>query len=329
MSKSIVLRSQIGQGNADFYGFSSANYSIASALQQLGYNLSYVGDIELTHLGPHMYNRHPNRFSILWPPYEASAIAKVLVDKINEADLILASCQDNADVFLKGGVTKPIVVCRLGINTKLFHFMPRKHYKGQSNLFRFLWIGQADIRKGWDLLVEAFQEAFTPQEKVELYIKTTGKELQELYTISDRVWVDSRNLALADLLDLYHRSHVFVFPSRGEGTGLPALEAMATGCLVLAPPTFGLKDFITEETAVPLEYKWRTANYGIEIQASEVLVKDLAEKMRDVYENYSQYRTRMKQGRNFVEDHHSLKSMGVRLEEILSGIHINERRQYG
>lgn len=314
MQKSVCFN-RIGMGNSDWFGFQSAQRSIEKALLLCGYKMVEVGGLALAHIGPHMFHRNPEQFNVLWPPYEASAIAPVLVEKINQADLVIASNEDNKQVFQEGGVDKPIEVCKLGIDTKLFHFADRST---QPKIpFRFLWVGQADIRKGWDIAVEAFQAAFKPTDPVQLYLKTTGKELQELAQIEQNVFTDSRNLALADLLDLYHESHVFVFPSRGEGTGLPALEAMATGLIVLAPMAFGLKDFVTEETAIPLLFQWKDANYGVPIQACEVDVKDLSVKMRQVYEQYEQYDVLRHKARTFVETYHSLQSLGERLSCIL------------
>lgn len=309
---------ELAVGNADFYGFASAQKNIRQALELQGVKIALNADVELFHIGPHMYRRNPNRFSILWPPYEASAIAKNLVDKINEADLVIASCEDNKRVFLEGGVYKPICVCRLGIDTKIFWY--RQRTKSTNKLFRFFWLGQPDIRKGWDIVVEAFQMAFGPNDLVELYLKTTGKEQQDLIQIADRVWLDSRNLALADLLDLYHSSHVFVFPSRGEGTGLPALEAMATGLLVMAPPAFGLADFVNSETGIPLEFDWIEANYGVPIKAPGVDPKKLSVLMQDVYKSYGSYVGRTFVGRRLVEEQHSLRSMGKSLISILEAV---------
>jgi glycosyltransferase involved in cell wall biosynthesis len=60
-----------------------------------------------------------------------------------------------------------------------------------------------------------------------------------------------------DLIALYHLCKAFVFPSRHEGFGLPALEAMSCGAAVIAANTSSLPEVIGREDALfdPLDDK--------------------------------------------------------------------------
>ena len=48
---------------------------------------------------------------------------------------------------------------------------------------------------------------------------------------------------LNELRDIYNSASVFLFPSISEGWGLPAMEAMACGCAVVAAENQGIRDF--------------------------------------------------------------------------------------
>ncbi len=48
----------------------------------------------------------------------------------------------------------------------------------------------------------------------------------------------------AELVDLYRRAAVMVFPSRYEGFGLPPIEAMASGCPVAAAASGSLPEVV-------------------------------------------------------------------------------------
>jgi glycosyltransferase involved in cell wall biosynthesis len=57
----------------------------------------------------------------------------------------------------------------------------------------------------------------------------------------------------ATLQEFYAGHHVGVFPSRGEGKNLPALESMATGCTVAASDYGGHRQWLGADWAYPLE----------------------------------------------------------------------------
>lgn len=294
------------------YGFSNAQRNIKQALEKLNVEFTFKADVELLHASSHLYKRH-NKKSILWFPYEAEHMPQMLVDKANEADMVIASCAHNMQIFMQNGIKHPIRMCRLGIDVNTFKFQKREIKKR----FVFLWVGQNNIRKGWDLIPKAFAKVFTKNDNAFLIMKTTGGERQELMQVQENIFVDSRNLSDADMLDMYYSANVFLFPSRGEGSGLPAMEAMSTGCLVLAPAIQGLKEFVNDRTAMPLKYEMIKAKYGVDTIAPNVLVSDLAMKMKLVYDDYKSYTDKMQYGSEFISKYFSLAVMGKRLIDIL------------
>lgn len=104
-----------------------------------------------------------------------------------------------------------------------------------------LAVGTVEPRKGYELLLDAFDHLWEQGSKTTLII--VGKGGWETEALQSRLR-DHREMGrhlrwlqdLADdaLLDLYDTARALVVPSHGEGFGLPILEARARSCPVLA-----------------------------------------------------------------------------------------------
>ena len=169
-----------------------------------------------------------------------------------------------SDAFMRGDIARPQ--------------MPRT--------LRFLWIGSDQRRKGWQLIGPAWMAAFANGEDVALTIKCIGDGSTESH-YGGRVVIDRRDLSEDALAALYREHDVFVFPSYGEGFGLPVLEAMASGCLVVAPESSSLGQFVSDRTAVPIQRSRRAViECGVETRATVHGVDDLASALRTAYEGW-------------------------------------------
>jgi hypothetical protein len=106
---------------------------------------------------------------------------------------------------------------------------------------RFLFVGGLIWRKGPDVLLAAWREAFAGRDDVTLVIKDFGAD--GVYRGADRgpireyaqsgqlprVVVIDDELGTDQLAALYRACDVLVHPYRGEGFAMPVLEAMACG----------------------------------------------------------------------------------------------------
>ena len=301
----------------DGYGFYTATNNIKKCLEAEGFILSKNADICMSHVSPHIFEPEPDMLNILWPPIESDDIVASFVSKLNSLDAVIASCQHNADVFKKSGVTVPVYVLKLGINPAYYPYRERV----VKDKLRILWLGMPSERKGYDIVIKAFCEAFTMSDPVELYMKTTAMGDKTVSRIGDNITVDSRHLATADVIDLYEWAHVFVLPSRGEGTGLTALEAMASGCLVMAPDIQGLKDFITPDKAIVLRHDYIRAHYGKWIMVPNVDYRHLRDEFKTIIANYDNFKSMRKHASEWVHENMSWKMTGQRLKEILKEVY--------
>ena len=77
----------------------------------------------------------------------------------------------------------------------------------------------------------------------------TGKELKDLPLVE----LTARELPQDELIELYRASDAFVLPTRGEGWGLPIVEAIALGLPTIATNFSGPAAYLTAQGSFPLQ----------------------------------------------------------------------------
>lgn len=116
-----------------------------------------------------------------------------------------------------------------------------------------LYVGAADERKNLARLIEAYASLPSAlRDAYQLVIAGVSAEPQRaaLQGVARTMQLPVGALCLAgelsddDLVALYNLCHTFAFPSLHEGFGLPALEAMACGAVVIASNTSSLPEVV-------------------------------------------------------------------------------------
>ena len=215
--------------------------------------------------------------NILFTMWEGPSLPSTFVKQSNRADAVLVPSTFNHTVWAEHGI--PSRVVPLGVSEAFTDFNParidlRDPLGRRTKRIRFMFLGARTPRKGWPILSTGWRQAFDSwaPDDVQLYIKTMheneeGRTLKEYY--QGRVLIDGRFLSDASLIDLYREADVFLFPSMGEGFGLPPLEAMASGCLAVSTDLGGLSDFIDDSSAILIPRSHQTVvEYGVEDGAS-------------------------------------------------------------
>jgi len=284
------------------------------------------GDLAL-HMGPtDIFLPIEGQRNVLYSMWEARALPEPYAENLRRADAWLVPSQFCQRIWHRHGVVARIVPLGISDNFCFLHHgrppMPRT--------LRFLWVGSDQLRKGWQLIGEAWAEAFRAGEDVSLRIKCIGDgSVQEHY--GGRVVIDRRDLAEEELAALYHNSDVFLFPSYGEGFGLPVLEAMATGCLVVAPDSSSLRSFVRESTAVVIPRTRKATIVASRAEKDEVTVHeivhgagDLTIALRQAYEGWPAHEARRTAGALMARTY-TWDSAVAQLVDALGAIH--ERAQ--
>jgi glycosyltransferase involved in cell wall biosynthesis len=202
---------------------------------------------------------------IAYTMFEADRLPESWVAAINACAACLVPSAWCREVFLENGVSVPITVAPWGVDPDAYWFIDRASVSlanAEARPYTFLWSGTPDLRKGWDVAYRAFRFAFGDRADVQLLM-----HFREALPGNPR-FTDPNVRALVTKLDLYQwrslltHADCFVFPSRGEGWGLPPREAAATGLPTIVTDYGGLQEGI-DDWAMPLAVKGRSvAAYG-------------------------------------------------------------------
>jgi hypothetical protein len=178
------------------------------------------------------------------------------------------------------------------------HFRYRERRRPDGKL-AFLCVAEHRPRKNLAGLIRAFERAFPNNDDVELRIKggvhayASGvDDLMELIRQPERVkFIEAFYANDSGMGALYEEADCFVLPTRGEGFGLPILEAMATGLPVIVTAYGGHLDFCTAENSFLVNVKGMVdcdPNFfpGVQSQWAEPDEDHLVSLLRDVYEHY-------------------------------------------
>lgn len=204
------------------------------------------------------------RVKVAWSMFETDSLPAGWAESLNQMDQVWVPSRHNLSTFARAGVDASrlrLVPC--GIDVAPFDAARGRPLgiPGQKPATTFLSVFQWSLRKGWDVLLDAWSQAFGPGDDVRLVLRCHG--MGDGPTIDERLdaWCVSRGLdrsSLAaivvadefipdpDMPRLYEAADVFVLPSRGEGWGIPYLEAMAAGKPVIGTCWGGSADFLHE-----------------------------------------------------------------------------------
>lgn len=304
------------------YGYQTAARITREGLVLAGVEFSEDAKVCLQYTPPHWFTPLEGKINVLFSMWEAENIPPDLLGAFEKADYVVVPAKNTRDAIRRGGVATPVAVCTQACDTDFFGFRERP-FTGLGGVVRFLWVGAPNIRKGYDLAIQAFYDAFHKTgEKVELYVKSTleGKDGKITPLTKFNALVDTRDFTREELRELYWSAQVFLYPSRGEGAGLPLLEAMSTGLPVIAPNYSGMRDYMLPDHSYPVKWSLVDCEYGVETRVCEADLDDLTEVVRKVYDHLPDALEKGRKAAVYVRACHDKGLMGLRLLRILEAI---------
>ena len=237
---------------------------------------------------PYALERMKTPYKILYTMFESTRMPEDWGHYLNMANEIIVPSKFCALVMERQFGIRPKVI-PLGFDRKNFTYINRPRQK----VFTFLHYDAFKLRKGWDLVFKAFNQAFIETDKVKLIFKTTREKTLPLSIEYPKIEIEKGEYPDRKMIQLLEKANCFVYPSRGEGFGLPPIEAMATGIPAIISNSSGMNEYFDEKFVYGVKHKLIPAKYdnenfkGMDLGSfAQASVNDLAKKMRLAYDDY-------------------------------------------
>lgn len=279
-----------------------------------------VGAIQICHQYPLYYEQYKKegaRKIVCYSLFETDRCPHPWLKFFKEIDKVWVFSEFNRKHWGKSfkdfGIDEnKIDVIPFGIDSELFSPSHKSAEFLNKKGFAFITSGDFTERKNFEGLIEAYVKEFKAEEDVCLIIKThyggftrryQDDVVVRLKEIVARFIDKKRNpprilylpwkMPTEDLPSFYTAGNCFVLVSRGEGLGLPFIEAMACGLPIISTNWSAPRDYLNEGNSLPIQADIRQIDDITYIQRcptalnhswAHPYIEDLQSKMRWVYE---------------------------------------------
>lgn len=249
--------------------------------------------------------------------FETAILPPSWVEDINDGfDFVLVPSVWCKDIFVRGGVTKPVFVIPLGINPAMFPYLRRP----ERETFTIIWQGfHEKDRKGYALLDKVFEELDLPNAKLIKKVSPFSMQSPIQYEFKMTRWSICKNMNQVELLMLLRESDLSVNPTSGEGFGLIPLEHMATGLPVIVSENSGCLDYRNPICNIGIKCEEGKSWFGEEFGKMMVpIYDDLKAKILWAYESRKQIREMGKQASEWVHREWTYEKATDKLLEVIN-----------
>ncbi|MDG2525639.1 glycosyltransferase [Stenotrophomonas sp. HITSZ_GD] len=265
---------------------------------------------------------------------ETTGVPKEWVDGCNKLDELWVPTPFNEWTFRRSGVKVPITIMPLGL-VDTNYFNPEIKGAPIPEVFTFLSIFEWGERKSPETLLRAFNRAFRATDPVVLICKYSNRDpgVNPSAIVAGLgldpeggriIYSENESTPYYQVAQLYRSADCFVLPTRGEGWGMPILEAMACGTPAIASYWSAQQAFLDEDNSYPLQVSLTPAEakcpYYLGFEWALPDEQHLVNLLRHVYANQEEAAAKGKQAAQDVAQYWSLDKstdrMAARVAEL-------------
>ena len=323
--------------------FKEQEYTVIYHIEPSQQNLNWNSRQCSIDLGDLLNNSSKNISVVAWEADKIPSTWKQFYKKYNFSSAIVSSTYQK-NVF-ENSLNIPIYNMPYAVEVN----KSAKNVPNES--FSILGVSQWSYRKGFDILIQAFNAEFYSDPNVSLTIKTYGmlwdpndkknilREIEEYKANTAQINNHPKctikywhgDITRDQLQGLYGKADLFALTTRGEGFGLTIAEALLNGKRVLVPDKGGHVDYIHDNNYFiksRLETlrcaDWST-NYSSEFKLVEPDFEDTRSKLREAYNDFKnskqEWANKQKESTIFTKNYLSEDTIKKKLEKIINVKH--------
>lgn len=328
------------------YTMDQADYGKVGAKAVECENLPLGYRVKILHTTPNVYTTYfeADKYHIARAFWETDKVPLAFATNLQLVNEIWTGSETNKKAIENAGVTKPIHIIPEAIDTDIDVDNIKPFLIEAKDAYKFYSIFEWTERKNPKGLLEAYWRAFenNPKAKVALLLKTyvdnfnpekykeidqAIKKLKAQLNLNYYAPVYTyRQLMTRHQIYRFHKTgDVFVSAHRGEGWGIPQMEAMLIGNPIISTNYGGIHDYLRDGVnamLIPYEMKPvdNTRNkqwYTTDQKWADADLKQLELAFRAAYDNKKKMEKIGKAGQKVVREQFSFKAVGALMRKRL------------
>lgn len=238
----------------------------------------------------------------IYTMHEDSKLPDGWAKTINQFERCIVPCEHNAEVFRQCGVMIPIDIVYGGTEPGEFPLLDSR----PAHPYTFITLADRHIRKGWDIVWDAWYKAF-PENLTDVRLIVKGRPEMKPEWFDPALVKDKRITFIydnvTDMRAVFAEADCVAYPARGDGWGMWWREAVMMGLPALVTAYSGNAVGV-ESAAIPLrQFKMVESMLNTTGEWAQTDAVEVAEKMRWCYEHPAEAAAKGRAGAAWLRAH--------------------------